>query len=225
VAEHPPSPQNQDHPTSASESGNSPYEEGKRAGAHPLVVVFGVIVGLWLLIWIGLPNPKDKQGTVPFNPEAAQKTRGDEQEAAPVIFKVQATVSDLNAVSLLIPAQATESQIVGLLRRFREARLADTLITMLPPTTPKHKLGEHAVADIYIFSDPAAASAETVRVLSRGAHAPGDLYPQAIPFEDAMEKVRGHYRIDLHDTGHPDRGSVGFADESGVHSKTYRPIF
>jgi hypothetical protein len=40
-----------------------------------------------------------------------------------------------------------------------------------------------------------------------------------------MEAVRGHYRIDLNDTGNPDTGSLGFADESGVHSKHYRRIF
>jgi len=40
-----------------------------------------------------------------------------------------------------------------------------------------------------------------------------------------MEAVRGHYRIDMNDTGSPDKGSLGFADESGVHSKHYRRIF
>jgi hypothetical protein len=51
------------------------------------------------------------------------------------------------------------------------------------------------------------------------------LYPQAIPFEVAMEEIRGHYRIDLSNTGNPDSGSLGLADESGVHSNHYRKIF
>jgi hypothetical protein len=46
-----------------------------------------------------------------------------------------------------------------------------------------------------------------------------------VPFEEAMEHVKGHYRIDLNDTGNPDSGSLGFADESGVHSRNYRRIF
>jgi len=29
----------------------------------------------------------------------------------------------------------------------------------------------------------------------------------------------------LNDTGSPDTGALGFADESGVHSKNYRRIF
>jgi len=78
---------------------------------------------------------------------------------------------------------------------------------------------------VYIFSDQQYARGDVIGVLARGAHAPGELYPQAVPFETAMEQVRGHYRIDLHDTGHPDKASLGFADESGVHSKSFRPLF
>ena len=203
---------------------SSPYEEGKRAGAHPLVVVLSIILGLWFAIW--LATPKGKQTNAPVNPELASKNLADDEaDAAPVMFRVKATVKEFNAIGVLVPEQATDSQVAGLLKRFRQARLANQLAGMLPPTTPKHKLGEHAVADIFIFSDGKFAKAEALGVLSRGAHAPGELYPSAVPFEIAMEHVRGHYRIDLNDTGHPDQGSIGFADESGVHSKHYRALF
>ena len=201
------------------------YEEGKRAGAHPLLVVLIVIGALWLLLALYVPSPKDKQGTVPVNPEKASSLIVDESDTSPVMFKVTATLPDVNAVCLVVPPQATDSQVAGLLKRLRASRLGNTLGEHIPPTTPGHKLGAHAVAEIYVFSDPAYATAEAVRVLARGAHAPGDLYPQAIPFEDAMERVRGFYRVDLHDTSHPDKASLGFADESGVHSKHYRSIF
>lgn len=204
------------------DSEQNPYQEGKRAGAHPVAVILGVIAGLWLLLWLFVPNPKHRQGTVP---ERVQEPSPAETEAAPVMFKVAATVPDMNAISLLVPAEATNSQIIGLLKRLRDARLSQTLHELLPPTTPGNKLGEHAIADIYIFSDPKYATPDAVRVLTRGAHAPGELYPQAIPFEVAMEQVRGHYRIDLHDRGNPDKASLGFADESGVHSRHYRRIF
>jgi hypothetical protein len=202
---------------------SGPYEEGKRAGAHPLVVVLSVIFGLWLAIW--LATPKGKQTQAPVNPELASKAVVDDPDAAPIIFRVKTTVKEFNAIGVLVPEQATDSQIAGLLKQFRQARLGNTLSTMLPPTTPKHKLGEHAVADIFIFSDPKFTRTDAISVLSRGAHAPGELYPNAVPFEVAMEHVRGHYRIDLHDTGHPDKGSIGFADESGVHSKHFRALF
>lgn len=206
------------------ETSSGPYEEGKRAGAHPLVVVLTVILGLWLAIW--LATPKGKQTNAPVNPELGSKTTADDEaDAAPIMFRVKTTVKEFNAIGVLVPEQATDSQVAGLLKRFRQARLANRLTTLLPPTTPKHKLGEHAVADIFIFSDGKFAKADALGVLSRGAHAPGELYPSAVPFEVAMEHVRGHYRIDLNDTGHPDKGSIGFADESGVHSKHYRALF
>jgi hypothetical protein len=203
---------------------SGPYEEGKRAGAHPLVVVLTVILGLWLAIW--LATPKGKQTNAPVNPELGSKTAADDEaDATPIMFRVKTTVKEFNAIGVLVPEQATDSQVAGLLKRFRQARLANRLTALLPPTTPKHKLGEHAVADIFIFSDGKFAKADALSVLSRGAHVPGELYPSAVPFEVAMEHVRGHYRIDLNDTGHPDKGSIGFADESGVHSKHYRALF
>lgn len=199
-----------------------PYEEGKRAGAHPLIVVFGILLGLWLFVALIVPSSKNKQAA---GTEGVTAPVVEDPEAAPVIFKVQTTIADMNAIGVVVPPQATDSQIIGLLKKLKQERLAGSLSTHLPATTPGHKLGDHAIADIYIFSNPAYAGAEAVRTLARGAHAPGNLYPQAIPFEVAMEEVRGHYRIDLNDTGSPDKGSLGFADESGVHSKHFRRIF
>ena len=200
----------------------NPYEEGKRAGVHPLVVVFGVLFGLWLFVALIVPSSRNKQAT---GTEGPATPIIEDPEAAPVIFKVEATVPDMNAISLVVPPQATESQIVGLLKQLKKERLAGTLTDLLPATTLGHKLGDHAVADIYVLSDAKYAQAGVIRTLTRGAHAPGGLYPDPVPFEVAMEEIRGHYRIDLNNTGAPDSGSIGFADESGVHSKHYRKIF
>lgn len=199
-----------------------PYQEGKRAGVHPLIVVFGILLGLWLFVALIVPSSKNKQvaGT-----DGAAIPVVEDPESAPVIFKVHATIADMNAIGIVVPPQATDSQVIGLLKRLKQARLDGALSSHLPPTTPGHKLGDHAVADIYIFSNSKYASEEAIRTLAQGAHAPGNLYPSAIPFEVAMEEVRGHYRIDLNDTGAPDKGSLGFADESGVHSKHFRRIF
>lgn len=199
-----------------------PYQEGKRAGVHPLVVVFGILLGLWLFVALIVPSSRNKQATGTEGPAAPVI---EDPEAAPVIFKVQTTVLDMNAVSIVVPPQATESQVVGLLKRLKKERLAGRLTDLIPATTPGHKLGDHAVADIYVVSDANYAQAQVIRTLSRGAHAPGGLYPDKVPFEVAMEEIRGHYRIDLNNTGAPDTGSIGFADESGVHSKHYRKIF
>jgi hypothetical protein len=202
--------------------GQGPYEEGKRAGAHPALVIIGIIAGLWILMWLYVPSSKQKPGSIP---ERMQGAPAEETEAAPVMFKVKVVMPELNAIGIFVPQQATESQVAGLLKRFREARLTGTLSSLVPATTPGHKLGDNAIADIYVFSDAQYVRPEVIGVLARGAHAPGEFYPQAVPFEVAMEHVRGHYRVDLNDTGHPDQGSVGFADESGIHSKHYRRLF
>ena len=199
-----------------------PYEEGKRAGAHPLLVVFGILIGLWLFVALIVPTSKNKQAAGTEGPNVSVI---EDPEAAPVMFKVQTTILEMNTVSLVVPPQATDSQIVALLKRLKDARLDGSLTAQLPATTPGHKLGDQAIADIYIFSEKQFAEPDTIRTLARGAHAPGTLYPNAVPFEVAMEQVRGYYRIDLNDTASPDKGSLGFADESGVHSKQYRRIF
>ena len=198
------------------------YQDGKRAGLHPLVVVFGILLGLWLFVALIVPSSKSKQAAGTEGPAGPVI---EDPEAAPVIFKVKATVPEMNAVSLVVPAEATDSQVVGLLKRLKKDRLAGTLGDLIPPTTPGHKLGDHAVAEIYVLSDAKYAEADVIRTLTRGAHAPGGLYPTKVPFEVAMEEIRGHYRIDMNNTSAPDSASVGFADESGVHSKHYRKVF
>ncbi len=201
------------------------YEEGKRAGAHPLVVVFSIIFGLWIVIFFVFApaNKKDRPDATLSRPDLAE--RHEDKDAAPVIFKVHATAPEYKAISLVVPSGATHSQVVGLLKSLKAKRLELELETLLPPTTQGHKLGPLAYADIYIFSDPQYAGADTIARLARGAKAPTTMLGAAVPFEVAMEQVRGHYRIDLANEAHPDFGSLGLNDPSGVHSEHYRKIF
>lgn len=202
--------------------GQNPYQEGKRAGAHPLVVVFAILLGLWLFVALIVPSSRNKQAAGTEGPAGPVV---EDPEAAPVIYKVQTSITDMNVVAIVVPPEATDSQVAGLLKQLKSERLAGTLSDHIPATTPGHKLGDHAVADIYVFSDKHYAEVEALKTLALGAHAPGTLLPRAIPFEVTMEEVRGHYRIDLNDTGAPDKGSLGYTDESGVHSRRYRSIF
>ena len=200
----------------------NPYQEGKRAGANPLVVVFAILLGLWLFVALIVPSSRNKQAAGTEGPAGPVV---EDPEAAPVMYKVHASITDMNVVAIVVPPEATDSQVAGLLKQLKSERLAGTLSDHIPATTPGHKLGDHAVADIYVFSDKQYAGAEALKTLALGAHAPGTLLPRAIPFEVTMEEVRGHYRIDLNDTGAPDKGSLGYTDDSGVHSKRYRSIF
>jgi hypothetical protein len=201
--------------------------EGRRVGLHPLVVIFGVIFGLWVFITLIIPKSKNtpgqETGSTP-NPQVALH-KIVSTDLIP-IYEVTGIVADINAITLLVPPATTDSQVVALLQYLQKARLDNSLGTILPPTTPDNKLGELAIADIYIFSEEQYARAESAKALSRGAHAPGEFYPSSIPYEVAMEHVRGHYAIDLYNKNASERASLGFGEEAtGVFSKRYQRVF
>ena len=143
----------------------NPYQEGKRAGAHPLVVVFAILLGLWLFVALIVPSSRNKQATGTEGPAGPVV---EDPEAAPVIFKVHTSVTEMNVVGIVVPPEATDSQVAGLLKQLKTERLAGTLGDHIPPTTPGHKLGDHAVADIYIFSDKQYAEPEALKTLALG---------------------------------------------------------
>lgn len=205
-----------------------PKEQAKRVGLHPAIVIFGVIIGLWLFIQAIIPKSKD------IHPPQGNETRSEqlalllkEAESAPVpSMKVTAHVQDMNALSLLVPQQTTDSQVVALLNHLKRSRRDGSLASQIPATTPGNDLGKFAVADIYIFSDPKYAVPEAIEILSVGAHAPGDFYQSTIPYEIAMEQVRGHYAVNLNQKSHPERASLGFGEQAtGLYSRRYQPLF
>lgn len=204
----------------------NPQPEEKRIGLHPVLVIFGVIIGLWAFIALIIPKSKSTQQTATTSSAPPMVELDSPAPELVPIFEVTVTVPEMNAIGLLVPPQTTDSQIMALIAHLRKARMDHTLATILPPTTPNNELGEFAIADIYIFSEPAYAVADALRVLGRGAHAPGEFYPSSIPFEEAMEHVRGHYAIDLYNRTHPETASLGFGEtETGVYAKRYQPLF
>ena len=203
-------------------------ERGKRVGLHPAIVIFAVIIGLWLFIQAIIPKSKD------IHPPRGNEARSEqlasllkEAELAPVpAIKVTAHVQRMNALSLLVPPQTTDSQIVALLNHLKRSRKDGSLASRIPATTPGNDLGEFAVADIYIFSDPQYAVPEAIEILSVGAHAPGDFYQSTIPYEIAMEQVRGHYAVNLNRKSQPERATLGFGEKAtGLYSRRYQPLF
>lgn len=203
-------------------------ERNRRVGLHPAIVIFGVILGLWLFIQAIIPKSKDvqpPQRSDARSPQAAALLK-DAKSAIVPTFTVTAHAADMNAISLLVPQQTTDSQIVALLTHLKEARTKGSLSSQIPVTTPGNAVDEFAVADVYIFSDPRYAVPEAIEILSVGAHAPGDFYQSTIPFEVAMEQVRGHYAVNLNNKNRPERASLGLAEEAtGLYSKRYQPLF
>ena len=203
-------------------------QDGKRIGVHPLIVIFGVIFGLWIFIQAIIPKSKNMQ------PPQGHENQSDrtanileEAKATPVpTFKMTGAVRTMNAISLLVPEQTTDTQVVALVNYLREARQDGTLSSILPPTTPKSDLGKFSIASIYIFSDRQYAVDQAIQILSIGAHTPGDFYGKEIPYEAAMKKVRGHYTINLNNKNKPEQGTLGYGEEAtGLYSRRYLPIF
>lgn len=203
-------------------------ERNRRVGLHPAIVIFGVILGLWLFIQAIIPKSKDvqpPQRSDARSPQAAALLK-DAKSAIVPTFTVTGHAADMNAISLLVPQQTTDSQIVALLTHLKQARTKGSLSSQIPATTPGNPVDEFAVADVYIFSDPRYAVPEAIEILSVGAHAPGDFYQSTIPFEVAMAQVRGHYAVNLNDKNRPERASLGLAEEAtGLYSKRYQPLF
>jgi len=206
---------------------NEEPTEGRRVGIHPILVVFGVIFGLWLFITLIIPKSKDTPTHGPgASPNAVAPLPGIVSSDLIPSFNVTGKVIGMNALTVLVPSATTDSQIIALLQSFQKARLNDSLEGLLPATTPEDRLGAFAIADIYIFSEEEYANTESAKSLSRGAHAPGEFYPSSIPYEVAMEKVRGHYAIDLYNKTKPEQASIGFGeDATGVYSKRYQRVF
>ena len=201
--------------------------EGQRVGIHPILVVFGVIFGLWLFITLIIPKSKETPNHRPgSSPNSQPPLPGIMSDDLVPSFMVTGKVPGMNAVTVLVPPATTDSQVIALIQSFQKARINHTLVELLPPTTPEDALGAFAIADIYIFSEKEYAKPESAKALSRGAHAPGEFYPSSIPYEVAMENVRGHYSIDLHNKTTPEYASLGFGeDETGVYSKRYQRVF
>ena len=129
---------------------------------------------MWLLI--NLPCPAGNKSRPPA-PEISQVVIED-PDAAPVMFKVQATLTEFNAVSIVVPAQVTTSQVVGLLKQFKQARLIRIFRPCSRPRALVFQTRRPGSRRPLHFSDPAHATPDVVGTLARGAHAPGNLYPR-----------------------------------------------
>ena len=210
-----------------SESDQNPNNSGRK-GLHPAFVLFGIIFGLWLFIQAIIPKSKNIQPPQGHETQSAQSTALLREARTAVVptFKLTATIPDMNALGILVPKQTTDSQVIALVNHLHEARLDGTLAEILPPTTPHEVLDQFSIANIYIFSDPRYAVESAIEVLTVGAHAPGDLYGKEIPYEVAMEHVRGHYLVNLNDKDDPEHASLGFGEKAtGLYSRRYLPIF
>lgn len=203
-------------------------QNGKRVGIHPMIVIFGVIFGLWAFTQAIIPQSKKIQPPQAHESQSVQTATilAEARTTDVPTFKMTAAVPTMNAISVLVPEQTTDSQVAALVAYLRDARTDGTLSSILPPTTPNNHLGQFSIANIFIFSDRHYAVEESIQILSIGAHAPGDIYGKEIPYEVAMEQVRGHYMVNLNNKTKQEQGTLGYGEEAtGLYSRRYLPIF
>jgi hypothetical protein len=197
-------------------------------GGHPIVAVLGGILGLWLILWVVIPNPKDQ----PVDPKSGltERTPGMTTGASNVphvTSRPAAALPEYNAVAVLVPPDTTDEQVAHLLQRFKKARRDETLPQYVPATSKGDKLGPHAIADIYIFSETEWSTAESLRILAKGPGGSSKSEPSgSSTFQDVARHVRGHYVINLHEAEHRDRASLGYGDENGgTYGTNYKELF
>jgi len=192
-------------------------------GGHPIKAVIGGIVALWLVLWLVIPNPKDQ----PVDPRTGMTERtpgmtSGTSNVPHVTSRAAAVLPEFNAAAVLVPPDTTNEQVAHLLQRFKRARIDETLVQYVPPTSKGDRLGTHAIADIYIFSESEWATPEALRAVAKGPHSKDS----RLGFNEVVRHVRGHYAINLHDAENRDRGSLGYADEDGSHYGTeYKELF
>jgi hypothetical protein len=212
---------------------NNPDAHGYRApggpapdqptGGHPIKAVIGGILVLWLVLWIVIPNPKDQP--VDSRTGLTERTPGmtsGTSNVPHVSSRAAAVLPEFNAAAVLVPPDTTNEQVAHLLQRFKRARIDETLVQYVPPTSKGDRLGPHAIGDIYIFSESEWATPEALRALAKGPHS----QDSGQGFHDVVRHVRGHYAINLHEAENRDRGSLGYADEEGsTYGTHYQELF
>jgi len=202
-------------------------EPGQPTGGHPILAVVGGVFTLWLVLRIVLPNPGDQ----PIDPTTGQITTTPGmttgiRSAPHVTSRTVAVLPEYNAVAVLVPPDTTDAQVGQLLQRFKKARLDETLVQYIPPTSQGDKLGIHALADIYVFSEREWATTSSLLSLARGPHSPPDPKQQGPTFADTSRHIRGHYAINLYESDRRDRASIGYLDEDGhPHGSQYEELF
>jgi hypothetical protein len=193
-------------------------------GGHPIKAVLGGILLLWLLLWIVIPNPKDQ----PVDPTSGvtERTPGmttGTPNVPHVTSRPAAVLPEFNAAAVLVPPDTTDEQVAQLLQRFKRARIDQTIGQYVPATSKGDKLGPHAIANIYVFSETDWATPQALRALVKGPHA-GDQNEHA--FKDVVRHVRGHYVINLYEPEHRDRASLGYTDDDGsTYGTAYKELF
>ena len=155
----------------------NPYEEGKRAGS----IRSSSSSAPFSSCGSSSISPCPAETKAGHRPRNFQVVIGD-PDAAPVMFKVQATLTEFNAVSIVVPAQVTTSQGCRPAEAVQTSPAGSESAVHAPGHEPPvTNSATRAVADLYIFSDPKYATPDVVGTwhaepMLRATSTPGDSF-------------------------------------------------
>lgn len=158
-------------------------------------------------------------GGLSFRPRQgyAQRGQGALEGARPTVPSFKVVGKDSAALSIVVPADITEAQLVALINGFRVARANGTLAKLIPPTTPNGSRGPYAAVEVFVFTDEVWATSARLRAFRN---------PQTSGIS-ASEKavganIRGYY---LHPLTGAEFGSIGYEDQGYKYTAIYKKLF
>ena len=147
----------------------------------------------------------------------AQRGQGAPVGARPTVPSFKVVGKDSAALSIVVPADVTEVQLVALMNSFRAARANGTLAKLIPPTTPNGSRGPYAAVEIFVFTDEAWPTSTRLHAFRN---------PQTSGIS-ASEKafganIRAYY---LHPLAGEEFGSISYEDQGYKYTAIYKKLF
>ena len=131
-------------------------------------------------------------------------------------FKVAARYQ--TSVILLVPAEATETDLTKLIGALRTARATGSFIRLFPPTTPNGSYGPYAGVELFVISDPNWATVP--RLQSFMNPKTGGISATEREF---WSRVLAHYFYTS--IAKQEIGTIGFEDEGHQYTAKYKKQF
>lgn len=141
-------------------------------------------------------------------------------------FKITGTYEKI-CVSILVPENTSKEQLINLIYEFKNASEGNYLYKYFPPTTPTHKMGNYAIVEVFIFSDPNMATSTLLKKYMEASSS----NPSDVKFsQQYADKVLGHYyyasALDRKNLGdYTVFGCLGLRDSGIKPTLTYQKLF
>ena len=135
-------------------------------------------------------------------------------------FKVVAKYKGLGITyAVLVPENTSREQLKELILGFRNGRKDGSINKMIPPTTPKSKVGgDYNAIEIYVFSEPKWATEDKFKKWMESSLLRGE---DKVFDKQYVNHIKAYY---LYSFPSHEEGSIGYSGE-GMKSSYYERLF